>query len=79
MKKIQIKYTIQLRQTLVIHPPFCYYSNAAPHTTRSLTCGYMSPSLVSPTSSLFTNQKPTKGLTEGGDLREAQVDVPQSI
>jgi len=26
-----------------------------------------------------TNQPPTKGLTEGGDLREAQVDVPQSI
>ena len=23
--------------------------------------------------------QPTKGLTEGGDLREAQVDVPQSI
>jgi len=22
---------------------------------------------------------PTKGLTEGGDLREAQVDVPQSV
>ena len=26
-----------------------------------------------------TTNQPTKGLTEGGDLREAQVDVPHPI
>jgi hypothetical protein len=26
-----------------------------------------------------SNQKPTKGLTRGGDLREAQLDVPSTV
>jgi len=27
----------------------------------------------------FPANQPTKGLTEGGDLRQAHVDVPRSI